>query len=268
MSMKRNQSILSRCWRAERGGFGVGNPGAPRIQQVWLRESLVVVAGLICTLTIAAGAADVPGTNRTPAATEPGSEKVLFTQNFEGLADATVPGDFLVLEGGFSVKGEGTNKVLELPGAPLDTFGVLFGPSESQNVILSLRAHGQRRGRLFPAFGAGLNGVSGYKLQVTPAKRALELFRTDTLRTNIVFQWDSERWTWLKLRTIPVPEGLRVEAKAWSDGTPEPDWMIRWIDPEPAPAGRAALWGAPFSGAAIRYDDLKVSAVPRPSSPR
>ena len=43
-----------------------------------------------------------------------------------------MPEDLLVLEGAFVVKAEGGNHFLELPGAPLDTFGLLFGPTDPQ----------------------------------------------------------------------------------------------------------------------------------------
>ena len=42
--------------------------------------------------------------------------------------------DLLVLDGAFAVKAEGGNKFLELPGAPLDTYGLLFGPTVSANI--------------------------------------------------------------------------------------------------------------------------------------
>ena len=56
--------------------------------------------------------------------------KPLYENNFESAEVGKVPDDFLVLDGGFAVKSDGTNKFLELPGAPLDSFGVLFGPTE------------------------------------------------------------------------------------------------------------------------------------------
>ena len=65
--------------------------------------------------------------------------KPLYQNNFEQAAIDQVPDGFLVLDGGFVVKEEGGNKFLELPGAPLDTFGVLFGPSEGINVAVSAR---------------------------------------------------------------------------------------------------------------------------------
>src|SRR4051812_32447324 len=97
--------------------------------------------------------------------------KKLYENNFEKAEVGKVPEDFLVLDGGFAVQQESGNKFLELPGAPLDTFGLLFGPTETNNVSASARIFGTGKGRRFPAFAVGLNGVGGLKLQVSPAKK-------------------------------------------------------------------------------------------------
>lgn len=73
--------------------------------------------------------------------------KPLYENNFEQAAVGSVPADFLVLDGGFAVKEEGGNKFLELPGAPLDSFGALFGPTQKSNVAVSARINGTNKGR-------------------------------------------------------------------------------------------------------------------------
>src|SRR5262249_21150758 len=78
---------------------------------------------------------------------------------FNFVAVGQVPDDMLVLDGGFAVKEEGGNKFLELPGAPLETYGVLFGPTEGSGLSVSARIQGTSQGRRFPTFGVGLNGV-------------------------------------------------------------------------------------------------------------
>ena len=107
------------------------------------------------------------------------STKAIYENDFEKAELNKVPDDFLVLDGQFAVKEEGGNKFLELPGAPLDTFGALFGPTEKEGNAVSARMSGTGKGRRYPTFAVGLNGqgTSAYKLQVTPAKKALELFK-------------------------------------------------------------------------------------------
>src|SRR5215468_6518392 len=69
----------------------------------------------------------------------PAAESLLYENNFEKAEVGNVPADFMVLDGGFAVKEEAGNKFLELPGAPLDSFGVQFGSTESSNLCVSAR---------------------------------------------------------------------------------------------------------------------------------
>src|SRR6266545_2888515 len=151
--------------------------------------------------------------------------KALYENNFEKAELDKVPDDFLVLVGQFSVREEGGNKFLELPGVPLDTFGVLFGPTEKEGTTVSARIFGTGKGRRYPTFAVGLNGQgsSAYRLQVSPAKKALELFKGDDLKTSVPYEWQSGAWSRLRLQVRKVKEGeWKVEAKVWMDGSKEP----------------------------------------------
>lgn len=189
--------------------------------------------------------------------------KPVYENSFEAEALDKVPDDMLVLEGGFAVKAEGGNKFLELPGAPLDTFGVLFGPTEGSGLAAEARIHGTGKGRRFPTFGVGLNGVGGYKLQVSPGKKLLELYQGDEVVTNAPMVWASDSWTKLRLQLRRVKEGeFKIEGKAWKHGEPEPkDWQIIHTSSTETPAGRPSVWGNPYAGTPIRYDDLRVTKV-------
>src|ERR1700759_4324031 len=81
--------------------------------------------------------------------------KPLYQNNFESVEVGKVPDDFLVLDGGFAVKSDGKNKFLELPGAPLDNFGVLFGPTEKSDLQVSARINSTSKGRRYPVFAVG-----------------------------------------------------------------------------------------------------------------
>src|SRR6267378_1283345 len=124
------------------------------------------------------------------------AEKTLYENNFENAEVGKVPSEFLVLDGGFTVKEEGGDKFLELPGAPLDSFAVQFGPAENSTLGASARIRGTAKGRRYPTFGLGLYGVAGYRLQVSPAKKALELYKDQELKATAVFDWISGQWTY------------------------------------------------------------------------
>jgi hypothetical protein len=188
---------------------------------------------------------------------------VLYQNDFEKAEVNKLPEEqppFMVLEGAFAVKGGGGNKFLELPGTPLDTFGALFGTTENAGVAVSGRIHGTGKGRRFPTFGIGLNGVGGYKLQVSPGKKVLELYKGEEVLRSAPYSWESDSWTLLRLQLRKVKEGeWIVEGKAWPQGRDEPvSWMLAHVERNEPVAGRASIWGAPYAGTPIRFDDLLV----------
>jgi len=191
--------------------------------------------------------------------------KTLYENNFEKAEAGKVPDDFLVLDGQFVVKEEGGNKFLELPGSPLDTFGLLFGPTEKEDLAVSARFLGVGKGRRYPTFAVGLNGqgASAYRLQVSPAKKALELFKGDQIKATIPFEWASGKWSWLRLQIRKDKDGeWKVEGKAWTAGDDEPTtWSVSFNEKEALIAGKASIWGNPFSGISIRFDDLRVTSA-------
>jgi hypothetical protein len=195
------------------------------------------------------------------AADESSKGPVLYENSFEKAEVKKVPDDMMVMEGGWVVLEDGGNKFIELPGAPLETFGVLFGPTEEHGISASARVFGTGKGRRFPTFAVGLNGVGGYKLQISPAKKLVELYRGDEMLKSAPFQWEADTWTVLRLQSRKVKDGeFVIEGRAWKHGAPEPkEWTISHTDKAEVPAGRASIWGAPYSGTPIRFDDLKVT---------
>ena len=188
--------------------------------------------------------------------------KPLYENNFESAEVGKVPDDFLVLDGGFTVKSDGTNKFLELPGAPLDSFGVLFGPTDRADLEVSARIKGTSKGRRHPTFAIGLNGQEGYRLQVTPGKQLLELFKADEVIASVGYEWKSGQWTKMKLAVRKTGTGWTVEGKAWTQGTNEPEHpMVTTEQKFQPPAGRAAIWGEPYATTPIQFDDLMVKRV-------
>lgn len=193
----------------------------------------------------------------------PDEKPVLYKNDFEKAKPGELPDEFMVMQGGFAVREEGGNRFLELPGAPLDSFSVQFGPAETENVALSARIHGTSRGRRYPTFGVGLNGVSGHRLQVSPAKKALELLKDEELKATVPFDWKPDTWTAMRLQVRKIGDGQwQIEGKAWpQDGTESKEWMIATTENEEPVSGRASIFGSPFSGTPIRFDDLRVERV-------
>jgi len=188
--------------------------------------------------------------------------KNLYQNSFDKAELDKVPEDLMVLDGGFAVKEEGGNRFLELPGAPLESFGVLFGPTVTNNVAAGARFFGTGKGRRFPTFGIGLNGVGGLKIQVSPGKKLIELYKGEEVIASAPYTWESGAWTMLRLQLVKTDAGLKAQGKAWKQGDKEPEaWLIDQAITGEVPPGRPSIWGNPYSGTPIRYDDLSVSAL-------
>jgi hypothetical protein len=191
------------------------------------------------------------------------ADEVLFETDFEMAKVDSVPEELMVLAGEFSVKDIGGNKALELPGNPLEDFGVLFGPAESDSVAVRARIHSESSKRLVPRFGVGLSGVAGYRLLVAPGQNGLQLLKDQEVVASAPFEWKSAAWTSLHLQIRKISESKWIiEGRAWASGTSEPkNWPISVEVSEAPPAGKASIWGAPYSGKPILFDDLSVISL-------
>ena len=194
----------------------------------------------------------------TTHATEP-----LYQTNFEKTELGEVPDDFLVLDGAFEVKEQGGNKFLELPGAPLDAFGFMFGPSARHGNEIIARMFGTKKGRRYPVFGVALNGVNGYRLQVAPAKRAIELLKGSTVVAKVPFRWAGGEWLRLALRVQQTSDvEWTISGKVWVDGKAVPaNPTITHKETKEPRNGKPSIWGSPYSGTPIRYDDIVVNKI-------
>jgi hypothetical protein len=206
---------------------------------------------IIAAIVAVTGSADTP------------NDKMLFKSDFESANVGSLPEELMVLAGEFSVSDIGGNKALELPGNPLEDFGALFGPAESDGIAVRARVFSESSKRLAPRFGVGLDGVAGYRLLVAPGQNRLQLLKDQEAVASAPLEWKSGTWTWLHLQIREVSAGKWfIEGRAWADGSSEPnEWSISFEVSETPPAGKASLWGAPYSGKPILFDDLSVISL-------
>jgi hypothetical protein len=186
----------------------------------------------------------------------------VYKNDFQSAEVGKLPDGMMVMSGAFAVVDDGGNKVLELPGAPLDTFGLLFGPSQPPGGSATAKFFGTKQGRKMPAFGISLGGVGGYRVQVSAAKKEIEIFKGDEAQTSAPFTWESGAWYSVRIHIRKADAGWVVEGKAWPAKSPEPaEWNIHQDVKDQPPAGRAAIWGSPYSGTPIRFDDLVLEGA-------
>ena len=185
----------------------------------------------------------------------------LYRADIDNTQVGEIPDDFLVLDGDFAVKKENGNKFIELPGAPLDSFGIMFGPSARHGNEISARIYGTKKGRRYPVFGIAINGVNGYRLQVAPAKRSIELLKGNNVIAKTAFRWLGESWLQLSLRIKKTGESeWTVIGKVWEDEKKAPlKPTISYKENKEPRNGKPSIWGSPYSGTPIRYDDIVVN---------
>jgi len=210
---------------------------------------------LCLAVAVAAGAliADEPKPVAGPYATD-----------LQKMAPGAPPEELFILNGAFTVAEQDGNRFLELAGAPLDSFGVLFGAKGLLTSEASARIFATNTGKMFPEFGVGTNDSSGWKVWMLPGQNALILRRKEAEEVaRVPYQWTSGAWTSLKLRVTSSGEGKwLIEGKAWPSDKPEPEaWTISTTDTVAPPAGQASIWGHPYSGTPIRFDDLASTPV-------
>ncbi len=170
--------------------------------------------------------------------------------------------DFLALAGTFAVKEFEGDRLLELASGPMDSFGMLFGPTlPNAASTTSARIWGASTGRRFPEFGIGCNDAGGYKLWLMPRMKLVAIRKGDeTVATAKYEGWRPSTWTQLRLQVSKSEQNWVVRGKVWPAGGEEPkDWNVSFQEKDVPTAGRASVWGNTYSSQPIRFDDLRVT---------
>ena len=175
---------------------------------------------------------------------------------------AALPADFTVLNGKVKIGRFNGNRYAELPAKPPTSHGLLFGPALSKGLRVEARFLAED-GEKSPTFAVGLNGLSGYRLQVNPNKQQLELLRNEVIVHTEKFEWLPVQWTHLQLQVRELP-GLQwaAEGKAWQEKQAEPKkWTLKWRDTAAPSNGQPSVWGTPHAGKPIALDDVGLQVV-------
>ncbi|NOY00175.1 MAG: hypothetical protein GXP30_10635 [Verrucomicrobia bacterium] len=104
-----------------------------------------------------------------------GGEWQAFRADFSEMEAGELPVGFLVLEGSFSVEKSAEQSYLKLSPTPLVESAVQMGDRFEGDGVIKVRIKAESEGRRAPSFGAGLHGVSGFRLSVMPSGRKIEL---------------------------------------------------------------------------------------------
>lgn len=190
------------------------------------------------------------------------------TQDFEGLELGYPPDELFIIDGNFEVVAHESGKVLRVPPDPIIECGLLFGKSSKGAMTAEAKVLASKRGRRsFPRFGLGVHGISGFRVRVVPAQKRIELVHQEEVIKTSAFPWKSGSWCRMKLRLSQNQDGRpKVQAWVWMEGQKEPEKANLDFEGEPGKSsqGKASIWGTPYSGKEILFDDLKVTWTPAP----
>ncbi|MGI9242260.1 MAG: hypothetical protein ACR2RV_15790 [Verrucomicrobiales bacterium] len=187
----------------------------------------------------------------------------VFEQDFETVEVGEAPDDVMEIDGTFTVFEEDGNKFLRVGIEPLAENGIILGPSMKAGGSVQAKIRSFKKRRSFPRFSVGLHGISGYRLRVVPSSGTVELLKNEEVVVSEKFAWKADQWTNLKLEIKPAGDQWSIRGWVWevADGEageqPEKP-SIEHVDKSAPGQGKASLWGSPYSGKPVDFDDVKV----------
>ena len=188
-----------------------------------------------------------------------------FKEDFEKVSVGETPEKVMEIEGTFTVIEEDGKKFLRVGIAPLAENGIVLGPSMKGGGSIEAKIRSFKKRRSYPRFGVGLHGISGYRLRVVPSGNTVELLKNEEVVASKEFKWKADTWTNLKLEIKKDGDAWAIKGWVWpaaegDEGKQPEKSTIEHADKEAPGQGKGSLWGSPYSGKPIDFDDVKVNA--------
>ncbi len=199
------------------------------------------------------------------AALGPAMGRKAETQSFSYDCESWTEGDppktdVFVVEGKISIVNLSGNKVILIDPAELVDATAQLAVSGAGSSSVQAKVLASKAGRSYPRFGIGVHGMSGHRLMMNPARKTVELIKGDEVITTAPVTWTSEAWLNMKLEAIKGEgDAWKIIGKVWAADAAEPaEPTVATADTKLKGQGKASIWGAPYSGTPIYFDDLKV----------
>ncbi|HBJ86668.1 MAG TPA: hypothetical protein DDZ88_22990 [Verrucomicrobiales bacterium] len=183
-------------------------------------------------------------------------------------AEGEPPKEVFVVDGTIKIAAREGNKAIVIDPAPITDASAQLAVSAAGNASIEARVFATKRGRSTPRFGVSVHGMSGYRLLVNPAKKALEIVKNDQTLATVPFTWTTDAWLKVKLEAKKgADDAWGITGKAWAADAAEPaEALIKHEDKGLKGQGKCAIWATPFSGEPVFFDDIRISieAAPAP----
>ena len=187
-----------------------------------------------------------------------------FVESFDQVEIGEAPEKVMEIEGTFTVVEEEGKKFLRVGIEPLAENGIIMGPSMKGGGSIEAKIRSFKKRRSYPRFGVGLHGISGYRLRVVPSSGSVELLKNEEVVAKKPFKWKADAWTNLKLEIQQGSAGgWSIKGWVWpvaegAEGKQPQEPSIEHSDQEAPGQGKGSLWGSPYSGKPIDFDDVKI----------
>lgn len=182
-------------------------------------------------------------------------------------AEGEPPKEVFVVDGTIKIAAHEGNKAIVVDPAPITDASAQLAVSAAGNASIESRIFATKRGRSTPRFGVSVHGMSGYRLLVNPAKKALELVKNDQTVVSVPFTWTAGAWLKVKLEAKKgAGDAWSISGKAWAADAAEPaEALIKHEDKGLKGQGKCAIWATPFSGEPVFFDDIRISIETAPA---
>lgn len=190
-----------------------------------------------------------------------------FDIKVDDWAEGEPPKEVFVVDGSIKIGVRDGSKAIVIDPNPITDASAQLAVSASGNASIEGKILAIKRGRSTPRFGVSVHGMSGHRLIINPAKKALELIRNDQTLATVPFTWTSEEWVKLKLTATKGADGTwSITGKAWPAAAAEPaEPLIKHAEKGLKGQGKCAIWATPFSGEPVFFDDLQVTVETAPA---
>ncbi len=183
-----------------------------------------------------------------------------FSFDAEAWTEGEVPKEVFVVDGTIKIAVKDGGKAIVVDPNPITDATAQLGESSNGSASIEAKVFASKKGRSMPRFGVSVHGMSGYRLLVNPAKKAIELVKGEETVKSAPLTWTTDTWTRVRLEARKTGEkSWVISGKAWADGGEEPkDAPIQHTDDTIKGQGKCAIWGTPFSETPIFFDDIKI----------
>ena len=184
-----------------------------------------------------------------------------WTYDFDAYEAETPPPGWIHATGRYTVRDLGGSKGLFRPAdnSVARRVRTMIGATNSSNYTVEADVRASQRRRQMGDVGII---AQRYVLVLFGNSQHAELHpwqAADEMTVRAPFSWKPDTWYRLKLRAQTLPEGTRVQAKAWPTGEPEPDaWLLEKLDPIGHREGSPGLYSD--AGSDIMFDNIRVYA--------